>query len=375
MRWPIHPMESVRRFRFSPPHCPWPECPDHTSGHRSFQRNGWYKTLAHPSRIPRFRCKTCQRTCSRQTFSASYYLKRRDLPVAIASGLVACSAHRQIARSCHCAKTTVTRQAERLGRHAILFHARCLAELPGIDEPIVHDHHEVFIGRQDQALGIGTAVGARSWFLYDIDPAPHRGSGRRPDRQPVERAVPQRAYVRSIERTLRALLPKVSGSNPLHLIVDGRVDYPAALRRTAYRVQLAVYPNPKRGPKGSPRSPEAIARDAAMFPVDSLHQFIRHTCSEHKRETISFGRRLESILGRAYLLAVWKNFIKSRSERKPDRTTPAMRIGLTNSRWCWERLFVRRLFPERIRPSRSALTLYRKLATPGLPALDRKHAA
>ena len=59
-----------------------------------------------------------------------------------------------------------------------------------------------------------------------------------------------------------------------------------------------------------------------MFPVDQLHQLIRHTCSDHRRETISFVRRIESILGRAHLVAVWKNFIKSRSERKPDRTTP-----------------------------------------------------
>jgi hypothetical protein len=60
-----------------------------------------------------------QRTCSRQTFSTTYYLKRRELLVLTASGLAACSAHRQIARSAHCAKTSVTRIAERLGRHAM----------------------------------------------------------------------------------------------------------------------------------------------------------------------------------------------------------------------------------------------------------------
>src|SRR5262245_3649302 len=247
MRWPIHPMESVRRFRFYPPHCPWPECPDHTTGHRSFQRNGWYRTLSSPSRIPRFRCKTCWRTCSRQTFSASYYLKRRDLPVLIASGLVACSAHRQIARSFHCSKTTVTRQAERLGRHAILFHRKCLDALPSILESIVHDHHEVFIGRQDHGLGIGTAVGARTWFIYDIDPAPHRGSGRRPDRRPSELAFPNQAYVASIDRMIRALLPKIPAPRKLHYLVDGRRDYPIALRRGRFgdRVRLSVYPNPR----------------------------------------------------------------------------------------------------------------------------------
>ena len=51
-----------------------------------------------------------------------------------------------------------------------------------------------------------------------------------------------------------------------------------------------------------------------MFPVDQLHQLLRHSCADHKRETIAFGRRLESIGWVALnLLAVWKNFIKARS--------------------------------------------------------------
>ena len=267
--------------------------------------------------------------------------------------------------------------AERLGRHAILFHARCLESLGELTEPVVHDHFETFVLRQDHALGIGTAVGANSWFVYDIDPAPHRGSGRRPDRGAGAAVQPSRSYVASIRRTIRALLPRVSAPNRLHCLVDGRTDYQAAIQLATLenRVRLSVYPNPKRGPKGSPRSAEAIARDWAMFPADQLHQLIRHTCSEHKRETISFGRRLESILGRAQLTAVWKNFIKSRSERKPDRTTPAMRLGLTDSRWRWERVLSRRLFPARVEVSDSALKLYRKRWTPILPELARKHAA
>jgi hypothetical protein len=160
-------------------------------------------------------------------------------------------------------------------------------------------------------------------------------------------------------------------------VVDGRIDYQAATRLETIkdRVRLTVYPNPKRVPKGSPPTAEAIARDAAMFPADQLHQLMRHTCSDHKRETISFGRRIESILGRAHLVAVWKNVIKSRSERKPDRTTPAMRLGLTDTRWRWERVFSRRLFPARVHLSDSALKLYGKRWTPHLPELERRHAA
>jgi hypothetical protein len=269
--------------------------------------------------------------------------------------------------------------AERLGRHAILFHARVLAHLSPISEPIVHDHFETFIGRQDQALGIGNAVGARSWFVYDIDPAPHRGSGRRPDRiqKSAETSSCSRPYVRSIRRTIQALISHQSADRPLILRADGRGDYRVALREEALgsRISFEAFPNPVRGPKGSPRSAEAIARDAAMFPVDQLHQLLRHSCADHKRETIAFGRRLESIVGRANLMAVWKNFIKARSERAPDRTTPAMRLGLTDERWRWERILSRRLFPTREPVSESALRIYRKRWSRGLPDLDLKQAA
>jgi len=135
-----------------------------------------------------------------------------------------------------------------------------------------------------------------------------------------------------------------------------------------------VFPNPERGPKGSPRSPEAIARDFAMFPVDQLHQLLRHTCADHKRETIAFGRRLESILGRAHLIAVWKNFIKARSERRPDRSTPAMRLGLAQDPWSWERVLSRRLFLHREPAREIARKLYEKRWTIGLPELSARQA-
>jgi transposase-like protein len=183
MRWPKLSIQNVRPSRFHPPFCPWRDCESRRGARARFHAHGSYRTKASSGRIPRFRCTCCKHTCSRQTFSTTYYLKKPHLLVAVASGLAACSAHRQIARSARCAKTSVTRMAERLGRHAILFHARCRDRLASIRESIVHDHFETRLGSKYQALGIGTAVGSDSWFVYDVDPAPHKGSGRRPDRQ------------------------------------------------------------------------------------------------------------------------------------------------------------------------------------------------
>src|SRR5262245_9276628 len=377
MRWPQTSIQDVRPSRFHPPFCPWPDCESHRGARARFHGHGFYRARSHRRRIPRFKCTCCRKTCSRQTFSTTYYLKKPHLLVAVASGLAACSAHRQIARSARCAKTSVTRQAERLGRHAILFHARCLARLRATGESIAHDHFETFVGRQDRALGIGTAVGSESWFVYDVDPAPHKGSGRRPDRK-IELAKESfwNSYARSIKRTFCGLTRALQYSEKLTFLVDGRADYRHATsgRSLARSIVLKVFPNPERGPRGSPRSAEAIARDHAMFPVDQLHQLLRHTCADHKRQTIAFGRRLESILGRAHLMAVWKNFIQARSERRPDPSTPAMRRGLATGPWIWERVLSRRLFPTREVPSESALRLYEKRWTIGLPELAKRHA-
>ena len=378
MHWPSLAVERVRPSRFRPPFCPWRECPAHRDRRRvKFHRHGSYLRPSDRCRIPRYRCLTCRGTCSRQTFSFTYYLKRRDLPTKIAAALQACSAHRQIARSHGCAKTTVTRLADRLARHALLLQSRALANLDPVREKLVHDHFETFVGRQDRALGIGTTVGAASWFMFDVDPAPHPGSGRRPDRKisPRPHHAERLPYAQSIGRTLDLLAPLAPEDSRLTLVMDGRNDYRTALNKhpNQDKFWLEIHPNPKRGPKGSPRSAEAMVRDAAMFPMDQLHQLMRHTCADHKRETIAFGRRLESIVGRVFLTAVWRNFVKGRSERKPDRTTSAMQLGLADRRWSWTRVLSQRLFPTRETTPESWRRIYGRTWTTG-PVHSAKHA-
>jgi hypothetical protein len=84
-------------------------------------------------------------------------------------------------------------------------------------------------------------------------------------------------------RTFRGLIPHLSDGQSLVVNVDGRTDYRLVVRAPdlASHVVLQIYPNANRGPKGTPRSPEAIERDRAMFPVDQLHQLLRRTCADH----------------------------------------------------------------------------------------------
>ena len=157
---PRQPVDAHRPDRFRPPHCPWPECAEHrpSRGFR-WQRAGSYRRKEDPRRVLRFLCLSCDRTFSQQSFSCSYYMKRPELLEPIAAGLVAGSAHRQIARSERCAPSTVTRRAARIGRHSLLLQGLALAELPPLTEPVVLDHFETFVFSQDDRLAVGIQPG------------------------------------------------------------------------------------------------------------------------------------------------------------------------------------------------------------------------
>ena len=367
MHWPRTPVDRLQHFR--PLFCPRRECSEHlrtTPGYR-WKPSGSYRT-ERGRRIPRLLCMTCGKTFSSRAFSPTYYLKRPELLLPIAALLHAGAGHRQIARSLGCAPSTVTRMAARLGRHGLLLLTRARNELrERLDEPVVVDHFETFEFSQDLPFGVATAVGADSWFVYALDPAPHRRVGRRSRAQ--QKRVASRpgrethgGYAGSTTRILGRLLDLTHSDRKLELIGDGHPAYDAAVTRHPgkARIRLQRFPNPARGPKGSPRSETAVARDGAMFPVDLLHGLLRHSLAAHKRETIAFGRRLNAILERLYLAAIWRNFVKGVSERRGDRTTPAMKVGLATEPWDWPRVLSRRLFPDRERLAGVPRMLYRR---------------
>jgi len=381
VRWPLTPVDRLQDFR--PPFCPRRHCPDHHAPTPPrFIRHGSYPTRR-GFHVQRFRCPRCGATFSRRAFSLAYYLKRPELLIPIAAGLEAASAHRQLARTLGCAPSTVTRLSARLGRHALLLLSRALQSLHDhLQEPVVIDHFETFELSQDLPFGVALPVGARTWFIYGLEPAPHARTGKRTAVQERRRRRrpprPARGgYAGSITRMLDRLLPLVPSGRVLHLRGDGHPAYARSVRAHAgaRRMHLESHPNPPRGPKGSPRSARAKARDRAMFPVDCLHGLLRHSLASHRRETIAFGRRLNALAERLFLAIIWRNFVKKRSERRSDRTTPAMLAGVTDRPWSWKRVLAQRIFPDREPAGGVWEEIYRRdWPTPSLPANTRHRA-
>ena len=378
MEWPDQPLESLPTEKFRPEHCPVRKCRSNRS-REPFRchRHGAYVRKGDGRTVTRFSCLSCKTTFGVQTFSFTYYMKRAELAVPIAAGLNAGSAHRQLARSLGCAPSTVTRLAARLGRHALLLSAHLLDQLDGIREPVVFDHFETFAYSQDYPLGIATPVGQDSWFVYGIEAATRRRGGKlSPAQKSRRKALKTSAYAkpgsygRSVRETLDRLLRRVGDGDRLEIVSDGHPSYRREIERHPERTRIRhrIHPNPPRGPKGSPRSPEARERDRQMYAVDLLHRLARHSLAHHRRETIAFGRRHNAVMERAFLLVVWRNLVKRSSERRSDSATPAMSLGLTDKPWSWPRVLARRLFPWRVPVPSSWMKIYRRAwITPALP--------
>jgi transposase-like protein len=353
---------------FVPPHCPRSDCRYHRCA------DGWrwihfgsFARRCEPRIIPRFRCLHCRATFSSQTFSTTYYLKRPELLEPVAFRLLACSGYRQIAREARCAPTTVMGLATRLGRHALLL-LHLQRPTACLSEPLVVDGFESFAYSQFHPCHLNLAVGAESHFAYGFTFAALRRKGTLTPRQRRRRQQLESTFGRpdpqALERTMADLIRlAVPTPQSLTLRSDEHPAYPRALRHLPqYRIRHE-------------RTPSLDARTARnpLFPVNRMDLLLRHNSANHKRETIAFSKRHQSLIERAAWLLVWQNWGKRFSERRGGGT-PAMKLALSEHPWSIRQLLSARRFVSRTVLPDSWRAYYRRLIdTPGIDH-PRRHA-
>ena len=345
-----------------PPFCPNSACRFHADprGWR-FKKKGFFLRATAPHHVQRYRCSQCLRSFSSQTFALTYWLRRPDLPRRILLRLLSCSAYRQIARDLGVSPTTVLRQVERLGRHCLLFHER-LRPKHALRESLVVDGFETFEFSQYTPVHFHTAVGANSHYVYGFTDSELRRKGRMTKEQQQRRTQLElhfgRPDSRSIEREMAALVDLVApagGAVTIHS--NDHPAYPRAFARLRDRDITHV----------TTRSTVARTPHNCLFPVNLLDLLIRHSSANHKRETIAFSKRRQSAAERLFVLVVWRNYLKSFSERKRD-ATPAQRLGVLERRLEVDDVLATRLFPKRIGlPDRWALYYWRLTPTRRIP--------
>jgi transposase-like protein len=326
-----------------PPFCPNPKCDFHANskGWR-YKKTGFHERCTPPHKVQRYRCSCCNRSFSTQTFSVTYWLKQPGLLGTVFEGLLTCTAYRQMARFRGVSPSTIMGQAERLGRHALLA-LEFLRPKTAPAEAVVVDGFESFEFSQFFPLHVNVAVGADSHFIYGFTDAELRRKGRKTEAQKSRQAQLEKELGRpdpkAIENAMRDLVGLFAAPGSQVVIhSDEHKAYPRAFRRVdGVEIEHRTTSSKKARTTANP-----------LFPVNRLDLWARHNGANHKRETIAFSKRRQSVMERFAVLALWLNCMKSFSEKRKD-APPGQKLGLIQQKLTLDDLLARRLFPSQIR--------------------------
>lgn len=349
-----------------PPYCPEPHCISHRiPGIWSFKKKGFFRRQHAPFSVQRYVCKQCGRNFSTQTYSVTYWLREPELLGTLFWRVLACSAYRQIAHELKVSHTTVQRQVEKLGRHCLLLHEKLRPAGPP-REALVLDGLRSFEASQYWPFDLNVLVGS-SHFIYGFNDAELRRSGSMKPGQRRKRSRLEQRFGKPAPQATRSAVEELLG-RIVPLGASARLDcdqhraYPQALRRLRdRRIELR---------QTSSREARTLANP--LFPANLADLLLRHTGANHKRETIAFSKRRQSALYRAAIWTVWRNYVKSSSERLRS-PPPGVRLGVIPERLRIEEILVRRLFVWRV-PLGDWLTrcYYARIPTRCLPE-GREH--
>jgi len=357
----------TRTTGWVPPHCPNPNCTYFNTLRRDwpFKRKGFYTRLTAPKRIQRFTCLHCKRTFSCQTFSVDYWQKRPALIARIFMMTIGCMANRQIARALGCAPSTVAHHIARLGRHCLLFQSHELQRITSLTE-IAIDGFESFEWSQYFPFHHNVAVDVETgYFLFHTD-SPLRRKGRMTAYQRVKRAGLEarlgRPDPKSVGKGVRELLDAIARrSSDITIRSDDHRAYPRAIRGLSCTTTHRITSSKERRDEKNP-----------LWEVNLLDLVIRHSSSNHKRETIAWSKRRQASIEKLSIFQVWRNYIKKRREKGP-RITSAMLMGLAKRRLRVRDVLKERIFFDRIQvPMRWAQYYRREVDTQAL-AVNRRH--
>jgi len=360
--------------RRNPYHRDWqpPFCPNHNCKYHRllgpswpYKKTGFYYRKTPPYRVPRFLCKTCQRSFSCQTFSPDYWLKRPDLLPKLMTKTCGCMANRQIARDLKVSPSTIDRQLSRLGRHCLLFHQQMLEYLSA-PQDITIDGFESFELSQYYPFHHHLAVDNQTGFFIWFTDSPLRRKGRMTLFQKQRRAELEGRHGRpdpqAVQKDMRDLLQQVTrGSKQIIIRSDEHRVYQQVIRNLDGAVYHRVTSAQERRDKRN-----------LLWEVNLLDLLIRHSSANHKRETLAWSKRRQSSAERLAVFLVWRNYVNFRWQKR-CKTTPAMAAGVCKRALNVAEILKQRLFPSLVRLKGRWLEYYRrKVRTPAL-GVNREH--
>jgi len=321
---------------FRPPFCPWPGCSQHRAPALNFfHRHGSYHPRCRPHPVPRFRCRTCRRTFSRQTFRMDYRDKRPDLNEKLfdrlcdSSGIRSCS--RNLGLSLRCTELKL----RKISRHLRQLNLNLRRPLRGQVELQFDELESYETHRSLRPLTIPVLIERTTRYIVWAESATIRPKGRMTPTRLAKLAVEEQRHGRRKDRSRRAILRTLKRGSELVapdatvlLSTDEKSTYPGLARMAFGAARLTHSTTSSR-----------VARMTwnQLFPINHEDARMHEKLGRLRRRSWLASKRRRYLDHALQLHMAFRNLIRTRFNY--DRESPAELLGFVPRRLTrWEAL-------------------------------------
>ena len=313
---------------FQPPRCPYRECPRHDDPTPGFcAPHGAYRALCRPHPIPRFRCKTCLRTFSRQTFRMDYRDHRPDLNARLFRLLASGIGLRQSARNLRLSRRCTELKARKVGRHLRRLNLNLRGPLPA-GARFQLDEIETYEGRRgERPLSVPVLIETGSRYVVWAESAPIRPSGRMNAERRAAIAADERVFgprkdlsQRAVRRTIARGSELAGKLEKVRVDTDEKTSYPGLLR-AAFGERLE-----------HTQTSSKLARETwnPLFPINHTEAMMRDLMGRLRRESWLVSKRRRWLDVALHLFIAYRNLVRLRFNY--DEESPAELLGFAPRR-------------------------------------------
>ena len=307
---------------FVPPRCPNGRCEQHVRPiGRFWTRAGAYWPRCRSAPVPRFRCKSCTITFSRQTFRVDYRDRRPDcnttLFLLLSSGVGLRQSGRLLGLDVH----AVQKKMRKVAATATRLHENLSPEVCA--RTFVLDEEETFEGASIRPLTVPMVVEKSTWFVVAFSVGSIRrlakpGTLRRARQDAEElrhgrRRDESRKCVRDV---LQALERRVKGR--IELRTDEKPSY-RTLAKGVFGDRIVHDTTP---------GTQARTTRGRLFPSNATCAMTRDNLGRLRRRSWLVSKHREQLRAALAIFAVYRNYVRRRFNRDEPCDTPARRLGL-----------------------------------------------
>lgn len=343
---------------FVPPRCPNRCCPEHLHPHPGFfLRSGSYSARCRPEPVPRFRCRTCHRSFSRQTFRIDYRDRRPETNAPLVQMLVSGVGLRQAARNLGLGVHAVQKKFCKLARHVNLLNRNLECGLPA-GRTLLLDELESYEHRRITPVTMPVLIDGRSKFVVAVDVAPIRRVAQKgsPRRRRLERF--EALHGKRKDRG-HAALRRIFGR--LQRLLAGKCANLVTDLKPAYaRMCKARFGEQVEHTRVSSKLPRTVKNP--LFAINLTDAMMRDNNGRLRRRSwlvSKLGKRLRLQAG---LFVAYRNLVRPRHNDDEPGLTPGVALGLIDRRLAIEDLVAwrqdwrkRSIFPASIDGRRTVL--------------------